>query len=146
MDPVTGRNRRIPLEVLRQNETAQPAERYTATGSAMNSAVFSSSAPAVYSLSTCGALAMYHSETDTNGGSVSFFFLSPSGFNISSSGSTVGYYPPDLISRVNNRYAVFAYVLDGLEWLPQLEAGDSITAVEVLEGFWELDSSTVSGT
>tara|TARA_A100001015_G_scaffold166138_1_gene184657 strand:- start:372 stop:2021 length:1650 start_codon:yes stop_codon:yes gene_type:complete len=122
-DPITNTQRRIPLEVFRMETNGT---RKTIFGAAKNTAVFTKSSP-VHSLSTPGALAMLHQLGDRNGASASFFTPRPA-VPLSS----------QLLERLDKRFAVFAFVVQGLDVLPELREDDVLIKAEVEPGPWQL--------
>ena len=111
--------------------------RHTTVGAASNSLVYTRfvSTP-VPSFFTPGAVAMYHDDRDPDGGSSGFFFLpSPTPLpdkvkgggagSGSGSGVRVSLQRPVesslALARLDDRYAIFGYVVDGLEVLDELQ-------------------------
>ena len=120
IDPATGENRVIPLEILVKGDS-EPiyGETLENLGRYLDDPVISFSA--------FGTLAMAYPENDVNGGSSQFFFflfepeLTPAGLNL-----------------LDGRYAVFGYVVEGKEILNQLTAGDEIISAKVTSGIENL--------
>ena len=122
-DTVTNNLRRIPLEVLRIEKNGT---RQTVFGAARNTAVFTKAEP-VHSLSTPGATALLHNLGDRNGASASFFTPRP----------TVPLSAP-LIERIDKRFAVFGFVVQGLDVLTDLREDDLLVSAQVEPGPWQL--------
>jgi len=118
-----GRIRRIPLETLRSEANGT---RITITGAARNSQVFTRAQP-VHSFGTPGAVALLHPVGDRNGASSTFFVLRPKSPITS-----------EILERIDKRFAIFAYIVEGLDVLNSLGSGDSILDVEVDNGAWQL--------
>eukprot|EP01041_Mallomonas_annulata_P007048 gene7048-14342_t len=129
VEPATGKCRRIPLEVLREDEEGI---RSTAVGSARNSMVFTKAIP-ILSFATEGAVGMYHDEMDTNSASSAFFFLLPN----NTVSPTVRNQEP-IISRLDNRYALFAYIVNGVDLIESFKPGDVLSSANVEAGVWDL--------
>ncbi len=120
IDPVTGKYRAIPLEILAEGDkqptygiTLEDAGRYLDMP--------------VLPFSSFGALAMARPEGDPDGGSSQIFFflfepeLTPAGRNL-----------------LDGRYAVFGYLVEGKEILDKLKAGDIIQSAQVIQGIENL--------
>ena len=120
IDPVTGKYRAIPLEILAEGDkqptygiTLEDAGRYLDMP--------------VLPFSSFGALAMARPEGDPDGGSSQIFFflfepeLTPAGRNL-----------------LDGRYAVFGYLVEGKEILDKLKAGDIIESAQVIQGIENL--------
>lgn len=116
IDPVTGKYRNIPLEVLVRGDqeptygiTLEDAGRYRDYP--------------VLPFSAYGALAMARPEGEPDGGSSQFFFflfepeLTPAGLNL-----------------LDGRYSVFGYLVEGKEVLEKLKEGDVIQSAKVVKG------------
>lgn len=116
VDPRTGQQRRVPLEIRVPEETApfynqtfEDLGRYKATP--------------VLPFATVGTLGWAHSDERLDDGSSQFFFflyeaeLTPAGLNL-----------------VDGRYAAFGYVVDGFEVLEELGVDDAIVKAQVIEG------------
>lgn len=129
VDPFTNQPRRLPLEIFR--EGAEEG-RITTTGSARNSAVFTRAKP-VMSFATSGALGMMHEIGDPNGANSAFFWVKPD-----RSKTLAERHTQDALARLNARYTLFAYCIDGIDVLEQLKAGDVLVSTEVEGGLWEL--------
>lgn len=131
IDPVISKQRRIPLEIFRENSTRI---RYTALGSAKNSAVFTKALP-IQSFATYGAIGMYHSRDNPNDASSAFFWY-PVNHNASLTMNEIHEFP--IIKRLDQKYSLFAYVIEGLDILPKLQHNDIILTTEVQPGLWQL--------
>lgn len=130
-NPSTGLERRIPLEVLRE-DTDPEKGRATFVGTARNAAVFTKASP-VGSFATYGALGMFHPRGDGNGASTGFFVLPPD--------PALSVIERDALAafqRLENRYSLFAYCIDGNDVLQQLTDGDVLASCRVEPGMWEL--------
>lgn len=116
VDPKTGQERNVPLEIRIPgepapfyNQTFEDLGRYKATP--------------VLPFATLGTLGWAHSDDRLDDGSSQFFFflyeaeLTPAGLNL-----------------VDGRYAAFGYVVDGFEVLEELGVDDAIVKARVLEG------------
>jgi len=116
IDPKTGEERSIPLEILVAGD-AEPTYGVT-----LEDAGRYRDLP-VLPFSAYGAVVMGHPEFDANGGSSQFFFflfepeLTPAGRNL-----------------LDGRYSVFGYVTQGKEVLGKLRAGDKIESAQVITG------------
>jgi peptidylprolyl isomerase len=104
------------------------------TGAAKNSPVFTKAKP-VPSFATPGAVGMLHDNGDRNGASASFFCI-PKG----SSGAAWEELRqnPILNEKLNQRFSLFAYIVQGRDVLERLRAGDVLKKVDVLDGPWQL--------
>lgn len=120
VDPATGKERKIPLEVLVRGDqvptygiTLEDAGRYRDQP--------------VLPFSAYGAVAMARAEAEPDSGSSQFFFflfepeLTPAGLNL-----------------LDGRYAVFGYVTEGKEVLEKLKQGDKILSAKVVQGIENL--------
>lgn len=129
IDPVLNIQRRIPLEVLRENENGL---RYTVLGSARNSLVFTKAKP-VLSFATYGSIGMFHSKGDNNAASSSFFWIpADQSTNVIERDSSL------LFSQLNNQYSLFAYAIEGNDVLEKLQQGDLLVSAVAEDGLWEL--------
>lgn len=115
-DPKTGEYRTIPLEIRIRSQN-QPLYGIT-----LEEAGLYRESP-VLPFSAFGTLGMAHPDFDLNGGSSQFFFflfepeLTPAGLNL-----------------LDGRYAVFGYVVDGMDILDKLGKGDRIESMNVVRG------------
>eukprot|EP00981_Chlorochromonas_danica_P001830 scaffold386_cov174-Ochromonas_danica.AAC.4 len=139
LDPLTKKERRVPLEIYREEPQGEKGEeeesrrRSTAFGAARNTAFFTRARP-VFSFATYGAIGMHHELGDGNGASGAFFFLPADRAQY-----RVGQlHALPAIQRLNNRFSLFAYAVEGIDALQQLQAGDVLVRTEVLEGAWRL--------
>lgn len=116
VDPATGKDRYVPLEILVKGD---PAPTY---GITLEDAGRYLDEP-VLPFSAFGALAMARPEAEPNGASSQFFFflfepeLTPAGRNL-----------------LDGRYSVFGYVIKGKEVLEKIKEGDKILSAKVIEG------------
>ena len=94
--------------------------------------VFTKAFP-VYSFATEGAIGMLHDERDANSATSAFFFVP---FNGTISPTECSQDP--LISRLDNRYAIFAHVVNGSDLLYQLAANDTLVSADVEQGVWDV--------
>ena len=127
----TQTKRRVPLEVLREGGEKS---RRVATGAARNSAVFTKSRP-VKSFATLGAIGMNHEIGDPNGGTADFFFVRPD-----RSLSVQERYTSPSVRRLDARYTLFAYCVDGIDILEQLRAGDKIVGMKLIDGCFSIQT------
>ena len=137
--------RRFPLEVFRQKEKEEKAAspdsgsytnvkvRYTAVGSARNSAVFTQNAPPVMSFATYGAIGMWHAQNDDAGASSSFFSIP-----FDNTQSVTARSKKNSMARLNQKYSLFAYCVDGNDVLINLKEGDVLTRAVVEPGLYNL--------
>ena len=132
MDPVKKRPRVIPIEVLREKSTNQFG-RYTAIGSARNSAVFTQDANSVLSFATYGAIGMYHDDLDSNSGGSAFFSVP---FDQSLSVYQRSQLPT--MAKMNNKFSLFAFVVDGNDVLVNLKEGDLLVDTKIEAGLFAL--------
>ena len=116
IDPSTGQERTIPLEIRVTSED-EPVYGFT-----LDEVGLYREEP-VLPFSAYGTLAMAHPDFDVNGGSSQFFFflfepeLTPAGLNL-----------------LDGRYAVFGYVTDGKEVLREITKGTHIDSMKVIDG------------
>lgn len=148
--------RRFPIEVLRQKtplgsgrgagagiagrEGANGNERYTnvgvrytAVGEARNSAVFTQDTSPVLSFATYGAIGMWHPQNELSGASAAFFSIP-----FDSSQSVTRRTAELSMSRLNQKYSLFAYCVDGNDVLSNLQAGDVLVRTSVEPGLYNL--------
>lgn len=115
IDPDTGQYRSIPLEIMIKGES-KPVY-----GSTLEDLGLFLSEP-VLPFSAYGTVAMGHPAGEPNEGSSQLFFhlfepdLTPAGLNL-----------------LDGRYAVFGYVVSGQDVLAQLQQGDQLHSVKVLD-------------
>lgn len=118
IDPSTGEVRRIPFEVMVDNNKEQTPV-YEETLEELGR----SNEQPVLPFNAYGTLAMARSEFEPNSGSSQFFFLlrdselTPTGSNL-----------------LDGRYAVFGYVTEGKDFLDGLKVGDVIESVRIIKG------------
>ena len=159
-DEKTGKKRQIPLEVLRDardkntpkrakgktsdiksSDTAaknletidgkisiinsDSSSRFTAVGLARNSPVFTKAAP-VLSFATNGAIGMMHGVGDENGASQGFFWV-----QVDRSLSVSERHQSSVISKMNNRFSLFAHVVEGNDVMDLLRPGDMLVHADV---------------
>lgn len=84
------------------------------------------------SLQTIGAIAFNHKVGDPNGSQGNFFLLR----------NKYQFKSTEAIARLDSRYSIFAYVIDGLDLLQTLQPGDIIVNAKVREGFYSMSSSS----
>lgn len=120
IDPATGKERTIPLELL-VNGDKEPIYGFT-----LEELGLYQEKP-VLPFAAFGTLGMARPSNDVNGASSQFFFylfepeLAPAGFNL-----------------LDGRYAAFGYVVEGSEILDKLQKGDRILKAEVISGLENL--------
>lgn len=151
--------RRFPIEVLRQkarvasrNGEDPPVSgtntnknndgrytnvgvRYTAVGEARNSAVFTQDSSPVLSFATYGAIGMWHNQNELSGASAAFFSI-PFDSSISVTQRTAQL----SMSRLNQKYSLFAYCVDGNDVLSNLRDGDLLVRAQVEPGLYNLST------
>jgi len=107
IDPLTMKSRRVPLEIFREDKNRL---RFTALGAAKNSVVFTKASP-LQSFATYGAIGMYHPRMNLNGGSSAFFWC-PMNHSSSITMNMMNELPH--VKRLNDKYSLFAYVIEGM--------------------------------
>ena len=118
IDPSTGEVRRIPFEVMVDNDK-ESTPVYEETLEELGR----SNEQPVLPFNAFGTMAMARSEFEPNSGSSQFFFLlrdselTPTGSNL-----------------LDGRYAVFGYVTEGKDFLDGLKVGDVIESIRILNG------------
>jgi cyclophilin family peptidyl-prolyl cis-trans isomerase len=80
-----------------------------------------------------GSVGMFHSKGDRNGASVSIFFPQ---VDRKVPVSKLNELP--VMQRLNNKYCLFAYAIDGEDIIDRLRPGDIIDSVTVEPGTWKL--------
>lgn len=116
IDPDTGQERTVPLEVLVQGDE-EPLYGFT-----MEQMGITLDDP-VLPFSAFGTLAMARPDRDVNGGSSQFFFLkfqtemTPAGINM-----------------LDGEYAVFGYAVKNKEIIDKFRVGDRIKSIRVIDG------------
>ena len=83
-------------------------------------------------------MGLFHDKGDENGGSFSLFYL-PFGDQRS---------PQELqtlaeVQRVNSKYALCGFVVEGAEVWAQLRDGDVLQSAKVQDGLWRLITPTI---
>lgn len=119
VDPATGARRQIPLEILAMGE---PSPIYGSTLDELGIADLQPTLP----MSAFGAVAMVHSVEEANDGSTQFyvFMLEPTSYQARSVGGSI----------LTGSVATFGYVIDGKDFLLQLEKGDRILSARLISG------------
>ncbi|QDZ25059.1 cyclophilin-type peptidyl-prolyl cis-trans isomerase [Chloropicon primus] len=118
IDPSTGEIRRIPFEVMVDNDK-ESTPVYEETLEELGR----SNEQPVLPFNAFGTMAMARSEFEPNSGSSQFFFLlrdselTPTGSNL-----------------LDGRYAVFGYVTEGKDFLDGLKVGDVIESIRLVKG------------
>lgn len=80
---------------------------------------------------------MFHPVIDNNGASSAFFWI-PRDHT-----KTVAEIDKQRIfEQLNNKYSLFAHVIDGISVLENLKPGDIIVSTVVEEGIWELKKAS----
>jgi len=115
------------------SEGRESRARFTALGSARNSAVFTRASP-VQTFATYGAVGMWHPLDDANEATGSLFWLPLD--HCLNSVQALAQQP--LVRRLDSKYSLFAYVVQGGEVLPLLRAGDVVIGTTVEPGLWQL--------
>jgi peptidylprolyl isomerase len=132
-DPLTGKLRRIPLEIIRLE--GKPKLSYSSRGlefgesSNFDDANFSQAAlmsKPLLSFETIGLVAFNHPENDPNGGSSEFFGLQPT------NGTSIKR------NALDGQYAPFGYVIDGIDVFDSLQSGDEIAST-LVDDFGQLN-------
>lgn len=132
-DPLTGKLRRIPLEIIRLE--GKPKLSYSSRGfefaesSNFDDANFSQAAltsKPLVSFQTLGLIAFNHPANDPNGGSSEFFGLQPT------NGTDIKR------STLDGQYAPFGYIIEGGDVFDSLESGDEIAST-VVDDFGQLN-------
>lgn len=127
-----------PSFVSSSDSSTSAVSRFTATGLARNSAVFTKAQP-VLSFATYGSIGMVHSIGDGlgDGASSSFFWVPPDRSLSVSERET-----SSAVKRLNSRCSLFAHVIEGNDILEMLKPGDVLVTAEVKEeegsGVWKL--------
>ncbi|MDX1977021.1 MAG: peptidylprolyl isomerase [Pseudanabaenaceae cyanobacterium bins.68] len=125
IDPVTGKLRKIPMEVKVPD---QVLPIYGKTFAQMGTY----GVIPVLPFSAYGTLAMAHPDADPNGGSSQFFIylfesdLTPAGLNL-----------------LDGNFAAFGYVLDGQPVLDKMKLGDQIISAKITSGLENLVLPTI---
>ena len=101
------------------------SSRFTAVGLARNSPVFTKAAP-VLSFATNGAIGMMHGVGDENGASQGFFWV-----QVDRSLSVSERHQSTVISKMNNRFSLFAHVVEGNDIMDLLRPGDMLVHADV---------------
>ncbi|MEL7035192.1 MAG: peptidylprolyl isomerase [Cyanobacteria bacterium J06592_8] len=128
IDPKTGVERNIPLEILVQSET-EPLYEFTLEE------IGRYRDQPVLPFSAYGTVALARPEPLPNGGSSQIFFflfepeLTPAGLNL-----------------LDGRFAAFGYVVEGKEVLRDLQQGDQIESAKVIQGADNLVEPQVAST
>jgi Peptidyl-prolyl cis-trans isomerase (rotamase) - cyclophilin family len=132
-DPLTAKPRRIPLEIVQYDRllgTAKLSYESGFTGgnaASANSTLLSvltpdiSRSPPLLTFDIPGLVAMNHPDLNLNGGSSEFFSLTEKDM------------VPERTSLLNGQYAIFGYILEGLDLMQNLQAGDIISSTYVDE-------------
>jgi cyclophilin family peptidyl-prolyl cis-trans isomerase len=95
---------------------------------------------------------MFHAKGDRNGASASLFLPRFSNQRLGVVAEKVGEGVPEggvdvegVLKRLDNKYALFAYVVDGFEVINQLLPGDLISTVNIEKGMWKLIQPDLEG-
>jgi hypothetical protein len=128
----------VPAAASSDGASDSIASRFTATGLARNSAVFTKAQP-VLSFATYGSIGMVHSIGDGlgGGGASSSFFWVPPDRSLSVSEREAS----PAVKRLTSRCSLFAHVIEGNDVLEMLKPGDILATAEVKEegsGVWKL--------
>jgi len=116
VDEATGKNRTIPFELMVQGDKVPVYEETLEDNGRFNE-------QPVLPFNAYGTIAMARSEFEANDGSSQIFFLlkeselTPTGSNL-----------------LDGRFAVFGYVVDNAELLGDLQVGDKIEYIKIVDG------------
>ncbi|EME28286.1 Peptidyl-prolyl cis-trans isomerase, chloroplastic [Galdieria sulphuraria] len=128
IDPDTQKPRNIPMEVLIDGDP------YPIWGKTLETADLADLQP-VLPMTAFGAIAMVHSSEDENDANSSFFIftLDPRSEQARNKGGNI----------LNGNVATFGYIVQGLEYLPQISPKDKITYTRILNGIdkWEKEGA-----
>lgn len=118
-DPKSGSRRELPIEILIDGE---PSPNYGGTLDELGVGDLQPALP----ISAYGAMAMVHSVENANDASSQFyiFLLDPTSYQARSYGGSV----------LTGSLATFGYIIEGKEYLSQLEAGDKVKIARVVSG------------
>jgi cyclophilin family peptidyl-prolyl cis-trans isomerase len=120
VDEATGQNRTVPFELMVQGDKVPVYEETLEDNGRFNE-------QPVLPFNAYGTIAMARSEFEANDGSSQIFFLlkeselTPTGSNL-----------------LDGRFAVFAYVVDNADLLGELQVGDKIDYMKVVDGLQNL--------
>jgi cyclophilin family peptidyl-prolyl cis-trans isomerase len=137
-DPLTAKARKLPLEIVQFDrrfggraklsyESGFSPSNISPTSSSVLSSVLSPTEdrgreiPPLLTFDIPGLVAMNHPDKNLNGGSSEFFVLTEKDMK------------PDRVSLLNGQYAPFGYVVQGLDIMQNLQAGDIISATNLSE-------------
>jgi len=139
-DPLTAQPRRIPLEIVQFDRLLGTAKLSYESGFSSSSASTTNTvgpansnsplvsllesdarSPPLLTFDIPGLVAMNHPDRNLNGGSSEFFCLTEKDL------------VPDRTSLMDGKYAPFGYVIEGLDLMKDLQAGDLISATFVNE-------------
>jgi cyclophilin family peptidyl-prolyl cis-trans isomerase len=130
-DPLTAKPRRIPLEIVQFDRLFGTARLSYESGFSSNTASANATLlsvlqpdarnPPLLTFDIPGLVAMNHPDLNLNGGSSEFFCLTDKNMM------------PGRTKLLNGKYAPFGYVLEGLDLMKDLQAGDIIAATYVNE-------------
>lgn len=130
-DPLTAKPRRIPLEIVQFDRLFGTAKLSYESGFSSNTASANATLlsvlkpgvrnPPLLTFDIPGLVAMNHPDLNLNGGSSEFFCLTEKNMM------------PGRTTLLNGQYAPFGYVLEGLDLMKDLQAGDIIAATYVDE-------------
>jgi cyclophilin family peptidyl-prolyl cis-trans isomerase len=130
-DPLTAQPRRIPLEIVQFDRLLGTAKLSYESGFSTNAATTNSGlgsllesnarSPPLLTFDIPGLVAMNHPDLNLNGGSSEFFCLTKKDL------------VPERTTLLNGKYAPFGYVIEGLDLMMDLQAGDIISATSVDE-------------
>lgn len=120
VDEATGKNRTVPFELMVQGDKTPVYEETLEDNGRFNE-------QPVLPFNAYGTIAMARSEFETNDASSQFFFLlkeselTPTGSNL-----------------LDGRFAVFGYVVENPDLLGELQVGDKIDYIKVVDGLDKL--------
>jgi cyclophilin family peptidyl-prolyl cis-trans isomerase len=128
VDEATGKNRTVPFEIMVQGDKTPVYEENLEDNGRFNE-------QPVLPFNAYGTLAMARSEFESNDASSQFFFLlkeselTPTGSNL-----------------LDGRFAVFGYVVDNADLLGELQVGDKIDFMKVVDGLQNLQAPKAGAT
>jgi len=116
IDPATGKIRRVPIEIIPEGRD-QPVYGKTLRQAGIPETTF----PVMRHIP--GAVGLAHTEKDANSGSTQFYITFANNELVNPRGNFL-----------DGRYAVFGYVVEGMNRVDKLELGDRILSAKVIYG------------